>query len=128
MIRRPPCSTRTDTRFPYTPLFRSFSASSYESCPPVRAMSSLHGIQMPPPDTALVPPYLSDFSMTTDDRPWPFAHSAAVMPPLPEPTTMTSNCSSQLTETRPCCRGRGDRKSTRLELQSLMRISYAVFC
>src|SRR3546814_9232574 len=24
MIRRPPRSTRTDTRFPYTPLFRSF--------------------------------------------------------------------------------------------------------
>src|SRR3546814_11879471 len=26
MIRRPPRSTRTDTRFPYTTLFRSFSA------------------------------------------------------------------------------------------------------
>src|SRR3546814_17624799 len=26
MIRRPPTSTRTDTRFPYTPLFRSEAA------------------------------------------------------------------------------------------------------
>src|SRR3546814_19453783 len=25
IVRRPPRSTRTDTRFPYTPLFRSFS-------------------------------------------------------------------------------------------------------
>src|SRR3546814_19241440 len=28
MIRRPPRSTRTDTRFPYTPLFRSILARS----------------------------------------------------------------------------------------------------
>src|SRR3546814_17422050 len=27
MIRRPPCSTRTDTLFPYTTLFRSFLAA-----------------------------------------------------------------------------------------------------
>src|SRR3546814_1738538 len=29
MIRRPPRSTRTDTLFPYTTLFRSFGASSF---------------------------------------------------------------------------------------------------
>src|SRR3546814_10240758 len=29
MIRRPPRSTRTDTLFPYTTLFRSFNVSSY---------------------------------------------------------------------------------------------------
>src|SRR6056297_2383779 len=28
MIRRPPCSTRTDTLFPYTTLFRSFCVRS----------------------------------------------------------------------------------------------------
>src|SRR3546814_12476141 len=43
MIRRPPRSTRTDTLFPYTTLFRSFRAtverkavigsSSHENCP-----------------------------------------------------------------------------------------------
>src|SRR3546814_3745951 len=31
MIRRPPRSTRTDTLFPYTTLFRSHSASSYDA-------------------------------------------------------------------------------------------------
>src|SRR3546814_4941461 len=33
MIRRPPRSTRTDTLFPYTPLFRSSSASSIRKLP-----------------------------------------------------------------------------------------------
>src|SRR3546814_14423948 len=31
MIRRPPRSTRTDTLFPYTTLFRSYPASNYHS-------------------------------------------------------------------------------------------------
>src|SRR3546814_4925495 len=31
MIRRPPRSTRTDTLFPYTTLFRSLAAQSYNS-------------------------------------------------------------------------------------------------
>src|SRR3546814_3129581 len=36
MIRRPPRSTRTDTRFPYTTLFRSIAdgSASYNQCPP----------------------------------------------------------------------------------------------
>src|SRR3546814_1366058 len=33
MIRRPPRSTRTDTLFPYTTLFRSTSAGSRRPCP-----------------------------------------------------------------------------------------------
>src|SRR3546814_11685923 len=33
MIRRPPRSTRTDTRFPYTTLFRSPAASEHDSGP-----------------------------------------------------------------------------------------------
>ena len=43
-------------------------------------MSSLQGIQMPPPDTAEVPPYLSDFSTTTADSPCDCAQSADVKP------------------------------------------------
>src|SRR3546814_19412153 len=38
MIRRPPRSTRTDTLFPYTTLFRSFTLLLY----PVQAGVSLH--------------------------------------------------------------------------------------
>src|SRR3546814_4773580 len=32
MIRRPPRSTRTDTLFPYTTLFRSYSSGKEKSC------------------------------------------------------------------------------------------------
>src|SRR3546814_12346621 len=34
MIRRPPRSTRTDTLFPYTTLFRSAEGRRFESCLP----------------------------------------------------------------------------------------------
>src|SRR3546814_6334235 len=37
MIRRPPRSTRTDTLFPYTTLFRSFGARCVEFSPSPRA-------------------------------------------------------------------------------------------
>src|SRR3546814_7885030 len=37
MIRRPPRSTRTDTLFPYTTLFRSRAASKVAAIPAVRA-------------------------------------------------------------------------------------------
>src|SRR3546814_19881030 len=33
MIRRPPRSTRTDTLFPYTTLFRSYPQASYPNAP-----------------------------------------------------------------------------------------------
>src|SRR3546814_20287134 len=33
MIRRPPRSTRTDTLFPYTTLFRSAQIGAYQKCP-----------------------------------------------------------------------------------------------
>src|SRR3546814_15953181 len=39
MIRRPPRSTRTDTRFPYTTLFRSV--------PPPKSLAALQGIPHP---------------------------------------------------------------------------------
>src|SRR3546814_5173242 len=89
MIRRPPRSTRTDTLFPYTTLFRS------GSCPvlPVRAMrQGLSGGQAHRP---------CDWRCGRD----------ASFPPE-------------------CWYSSWDRRSEEhtSELQSLMRISYAVFC
>src|SRR3546814_17732571 len=80
MIRRPPRSTRTDTLFPYTTLFRSSTLSSFASpfCTQMRASATL-GSTNP--------------SHTT---------SGNLPPPRSEEHTS--------------------------ELQSLMRISYAVFC
>src|SRR3546814_7827926 len=78
MIRRPPRSTRTDTLFPYTTLFRS-------SRSPRR---NRHRPRLSPPARRRVVP-------------------AAGPPPRDTPTRSEEHTS---------------------ELQSLMRISYAVFC
>src|SRR3546814_2919282 len=50
MIRRPPRSTRTDTLFPYTTLFRS--TASADACPRSRAASTstCSPASPPPPD------------------------------------------------------------------------------
>src|SRR3546814_2416077 len=91
MIRRPPRSTRTDTLFPYTTLFRSFDG---------RVADGLRGRQQAPDR--------GDDAGEILSRLWRF-HA--------DP-------------------GRGLRRAQRAarseehtsELQSLMRISYAVFC
>src|SRR3546814_5455155 len=81
MVRRPPRSTRTDTLFPYTTLFRSPSASTARA----RSMSS----------PAAMP-------TGRQSAPGPPARQRPGNPPRSEEHTS--------------------------ELQSLMRISYAVFC
>src|SRR3546814_9822468 len=87
MIRRPPRSTRTDTLFPYTTLFRSLEWNRKEARPfqPVigRALQVL-------------------------------------------PRGFADRCRERLVGTE----DHGDRRSEEhtSELQSLMRISYAVFC
>src|SRR3546814_8110719 len=83
MIRRPPRSTRTDTLFPYTTLFRSL------------------------PIPTLYP---------SERRPMLAQHS----PPRTKPTRQSAT--SQLSPPQS-----GSEEHTS-ELQSLMRISYAVFC
>src|SRR3546814_8848440 len=94
MIRRPPRSTRTDTLFPYTTLFRSAPAAEFlsrkasEACPPGSASEApAHRFQRP-----------SDAPSLREDS------QAAGQARLPRSEEHTS------------------------ELQSLMRISYAVFC
>src|SRR3546814_4881550 len=97
MIRRPPRSTRTDTLFPYTTLFRSNRANR-DCCAPATAPPP-----MPAPSTGL---------RRGQNPPPPLAHRAGT----------------------PAARGRAHAPSPRRseehtsELQSLMRISYAVFC
>src|SRR3546814_20915188 len=57
MIRRPPRSTRTDTRFPYTTLFRSgqdeldalypaLDDAGQAACPPVEVIAQAERVQM----------------------------------------------------------------------------------
>src|SRR3546814_4460193 len=92
MIRRPPRSTRTDTLFPYTTLFRS--------------------VRLYPPDNEKTLEYCARLAQ--------------------QPTDPRLHCG-----VRPTGRQARDREAFRAprrseehtsELQSLMRISYAVFC
>src|SRR3546814_10848225 len=117
MIRRPPRSTRTDTLFPYTTLFRSqrrrsLRAAEAQGHHPVRRPLLRHvGGQPPRPAAFLRRGRARDGHML-----WPADDDAAVG--------------------RQCRRGRERRVRPRIhrseehtsELQSLMRISYAVFC
>src|SRR3546814_5460754 len=89
MVRRPPRSTRTDTLFPYTTLFRSLSGSA---------------------------------GRQPDQRPH---RKPAQGDPRPAPHTAADRKRGE----RPRGRDRAARSEEHTsELQSLMRISYAVFC
>src|SRR3546814_5157117 len=106
MIRRPPRSTRTDTLFPYTTLFRSHLALS-------GAVGLRHrrfvAVLFPRAENRRCRPRRAGRQAQRRFRRHlrrPVAGREVVAAPLVR---------------------RRDRKSTR-ELQSLMRISYAVFC
>src|SRR3546814_2182800 len=102
MIRRPPRSTRTDTLFPYTTLFRS----------EIRLISMLESPEERANLHAMATLYLCRGIALLDAR-----------------DDLTA---SSLTETEQFCldqRQAGLRSEEHTsELQSLMRISYAVFC
>src|SRR3546814_9378451 len=102
MIRRPPRSTRTDTLFPDTPLFRSSGV--------IRIMSSVTRPRLPKP-AAPTPVKLETRSPS---RP------AATLP-------ITAPNEKQTMRTRSPSRVSRSEEHTS-ELQSLMRISYDVFC
>src|SRR3546814_4786838 len=90
MIRRPPRSTRTDTLFPYTTLFRSLRGGAGG----IRTL-----------DTLLA------YTHFPGERLRPLGHRSA-----------------SLGERAPSVRSGVRSEEHTSELQSLMRISYAVFC
>src|SRR3546814_4425133 len=112
MIRRPPRSTRTDTLFPYTTLFRSWKGRVS-----VRRISrfvdSFGGIPSRCSNGIVYPRVSVNLSVrrsaSMDDRRVLFSFRYE-LPPLPERSVA----------------GRSEEHTS--ELQSLMRISYAVFC
>src|SRR3546814_7713307 len=104
MIRRPPRSTRTDTLFPYTTLFRSMdepaAAPADPDCPPEHAKMG----------------HCTPKASTTNE---PTAGVAG-----------TDLAPGDASAPAPPGNWYADRRSEEhtSELQSLMRISYAVFC
>src|SRR3546814_1413764 len=105
MLRRPPRSTRTDTLFPYTTLFRARADAPSERREPRRERRSA-------PDRAACP-WLR-LRLSVDAGPSWHLHQAARAPTKPSPAAIWIDCARSEEHTS--------------ELQSLMRISYAVFC
>src|SRR3546814_3437157 len=103
MIRRPPRSTRTDTPLPYTTRFRSESTDPAAAAPPHRSTSRFRVV--------LVAEELAAGQREADqpvlDQPVDAARRKQ-----PVQATFAGGRSEEHTS----------------ELQSLMRISYAVFC
>src|SRR3546814_1696421 len=116
MIRRPPRSTRTDTLFPYTTLFRSptpfFPRKSLKS-PKFHAPSGAFGVHSVPGTT----PY-PGASGDANDLVWetPPAGRQAVLWTDDARDLRTAFCGSYRSEEHTS------------ELQPIMRHSYAVFC
>src|SRR3546814_5059313 len=102
MIRRPPRSTRTDTLFPYTTLFRS--GRSRRAGP-----ARLHRLGD------------GDHALFRFDRAFPVRHD----PCCAGRETCAIEAAARSPTAAPAARRSEEHTS---ELQSLMRISYAVFC
>src|SRR3546814_1790375 len=102
IIRRPPRSTRTDTLFPYTTLFRSFASAATA---PTLVDRKGEGVRLRPISSSTMPASI-----------WPMPS-----PPCASGTSMPGRPISVN-----CAHRRSEEHTS--ELQSLMRISYAVFC
>src|SRR3546814_1264218 len=106
MIRRPPVSKLTDTLFPYTTLFRSNRGGRPAPAPA--------GGRGGPPSGRLSDPFPCLLALEVRPRRGP--------PDRGEPTC------SRRAGARRCATGADRSEEHTSELQSLMRISYAVFC
>src|SRR3546814_7436301 len=115
MIRRPPRSTRTDTLFPYTTLFRSDRRA-------LRSEGRFHAIGRGRSPHLHRPAFHRAFRRTRTGGPWQgCGRSGGYIGG--EPAADFPPC-------HPACHRAGAPRSEEhtSELQSLMRISYAVFC
>src|SRR3546814_3026710 len=111
MIRRPPVSTRTDTLFPYTTLFRSIVPlySGFASLAQYSAASLTGG-------------EVAKLRAEDIDR------AVAVFPRLGQAFNWCRGCDHHIFNEHILRLGRMRSEEHTSELQSLMRISYAVFC
>src|SRR3546814_9202931 len=101
IILRPPRSTRTDTLFPYTTLFRSPSSACRRKSPETLGRAQ-------PPEPTYLPPCTRKVRMRRQEQ-WDASYTSR---------KWAGSCLAKRT--------RSEEHTS--ELQSLMRISYAVFC
>src|SRR3546814_6382576 len=102
MIRRPPRSTRTDTLFPYTTLFRSFSTPTHRAV--VHQIEAAALLILTGRFIGFLPDHYADEWVAKGEMRAIKQDSIVFRSPFTRSEEHTS------------------------ELQSLMRISYAVFC
>src|SRR3546814_6023125 len=105
MIRRPPRSTRTDTLFPYTTLFRSYCSAQLPRLDPLDPLEEAHQGEA------------RHQARAGDSRRRPLRprEGEGAHPRIPRRAAAHEE-------------GEGRSEEHTSELQSLMRISYAVFC
>src|SRR3546814_10122770 len=107
MVRLPPRSTRTDTLFPYTTLFRSIGD----------LLEKVHAFRIFPSLTPVIPP--ADYGTIS----FPERHEATVF------SVVGHRANRVPRDVFRCDHAKSPRSEGHTsELQSLMRISYAVFC
>src|SRR3546814_3967445 len=109
MIRRPPRATRTDTLFPYTTLFRSF----------LWALPLAYAVHIPEEFFAGFPGWMSRHMHADMDNQGFWLNNGLFMAILLSLSLWASRSRSALA-------ARSEEQTS--ELQSLIRISYAVFC
>src|SRR3546814_6921188 len=136
MLRRPPRSTRTDTLFPYTTLFRSGAAhsrnaSSREADPFDSARARTSWIRYM--DQTLLEVRVTKKTLEADDiASFELKNcNGSSLPHFSAGSHIDVNMSNGLVRQYSLCNVPGERDRSEehtSELQSLMRISYAVFC
>src|SRR3546814_3516441 len=117
MIRRPPRSTRLDTLFPYTTLFRSRGATGLFPSPAIPSAGSRRSVGIQriagrahrADDVAMAAVRVDRLAQAADMHVHRAQFDVAVLPPYAVQQPLRSEEHTS-------------------ELQSLMRISYAVFC
>src|SRR3546814_9900693 len=139
MIRRPPRSTRTDTLFPYTTLFRSRGRRNPRPLARPGRQNLRHPCHVPEGAAARPPPPGFLFPCLTGALPMLDAglkqQLAAYLANIREPIELVSSLddgakSVELAALLDEIAALSDKRSEEhtSELQSLMRSSYAVFC
>src|SRR3546814_1972412 len=123
MIPRPPISTRTDTLFPYTTLFRSRAFEHV--CAALHHIAIVEAGRAGIMDGEAPPPV--DLRDAAADRLARLALGAGIVIKGLHPREVDRLIGGKLRQDRVAA-GIADRKSTTSELQSLMRNSSAVFC